>query len=199
MAEASGSVNSITSVLFVLIPQVFSLGLVFLVEMFKLESKISGWTGIRPKTSLGGIALVAAGIYFVYSWMMFRVVAARSNFGVKWPNLYATKAENKHADAFNSVQRAHQQSLELYPQFIVCFLIAHQVYPNVAVHAGLLFCLGRLIFGWLYGDFGPNARHVGTVVTLIAQWIVQGIVIKFAVESGLGLRSVYGPLSAYLK
>jgi hypothetical protein len=37
-------------------------------------------------------------------------------FGVKYPALYADKATCKDADHFNCVQRAHQNSLENFPQ-----------------------------------------------------------------------------------
>jgi hypothetical protein len=42
---------------------------------------------------------------------------------VKYPNMYANKAENKDADAFNNVQRAHQNTLENIPHFLMFLLL----------------------------------------------------------------------------
>jgi hypothetical protein len=43
---------------------------------------------------------------------------------VKYPNMYADKKDNKDADAFNCVQRAHQNTLENMPHFIMFLLLA---------------------------------------------------------------------------
>lgn len=43
---------------------------------------------------------------------------------VKYPNMYADKKENKDADAFNCVQRAHQNTLENIPHFLMFLLLA---------------------------------------------------------------------------
>ena len=42
-------------------------------------------------------------------------------YGVGYPNLYAD-ASNKNANAFNCVQRGHQNSLEGYPKFLALLL-----------------------------------------------------------------------------
>jgi glutathione S-transferase len=41
------------------------------------------------------------------------VMKARKKFEVKYPNLYAVPGVHKHADAFNAVQRGHQNFLEM--------------------------------------------------------------------------------------
>lgn len=132
---------------------------------------------------------------------MFRVIGARAKYNVPWPTLYATKSgkdENKFADEFNCYQRAHQQSLELLPAFLVSFFIAQQVAPNTAVHAGLVFAVGRLIYGFLYSTFGAAARHPGTLLTVMPLWVLTGLAIKVAVEKGLGVASLFGPLVQYI-
>lgn len=44
--------------------------------------------------------------------MGFKVMGARKKFNVKFPDLYASK-DNPDAEAFNCVQRGHQNTLEV--------------------------------------------------------------------------------------
>jgi glutathione S-transferase len=41
-----------------------------------------------------------------------QVMEARKKYGVDYPNLYAVPGYHKDADAFNRVQRGHQNALE---------------------------------------------------------------------------------------
>lgn len=64
----------------------------------------------------GAIPLVAIGAGLVNAWAAHKVGAARRAFGVPYPQMYAEKSD-KHATAFNCVQRAHQNTLEQLPLF----------------------------------------------------------------------------------
>ncbi len=55
--------------------------------------------------------------------MSVKVSQARKKFGVRYPALYADSS-NKDADAFNCVQRGHQNSLEQLPHFLSTFAVA---------------------------------------------------------------------------
>ena len=58
------------------------------------------------------------------------VMKARKEFGVEYPNLYATPGYHKEADAFNRVQRGHQAVLvESLPSFTISALVAGVCYP----------------------------------------------------------------------
>jgi hypothetical protein len=56
-------------------------------------------------------------------WMSFQVGAARKKYNVRYPTMYADKASNKDADAFNCVQRGHQNTLENFPGFLALLLV----------------------------------------------------------------------------
>ncbi len=56
-------------------------------------------------------------------WMSVKVGQARKKYGVKYPAMYADKASNKDADAFNCVQRGHQNTLENFPALLALLLV----------------------------------------------------------------------------
>ncbi|KAL0018578.1 hypothetical protein WJX79_005354 [Trebouxia sp. C0005] len=47
--------------------------------------------------------------------------ASHGWYGVGYPNLYAESSNKKNANAFNCIQRGHQNSLEGYAMFSHCF------------------------------------------------------------------------------
>ncbi|KAM7403818.1 hypothetical protein PAMA_004315 [Pampus argenteus] len=66
---------------------------------------------------------------YLYSWIMLsylgvKVGAARKKYNVKYPAMYSDKEQ-----VFNCIQRAHQNTLEVYPQWLVFQTIAALVYP----------------------------------------------------------------------
>ncbi|XP_056151777.1 microsomal glutathione S-transferase 3-like [Lampris incognitus] len=67
---------------------------------------------------------------FLYSWIMLsylgvKVGAARKKYDVKYPTMYSDKEQ-----VFNCIQRAQQNTLEVYPQWLVFQTIAALVYPG---------------------------------------------------------------------
>ena len=100
---------------------------------------------------------------FVTSNVMGAVVmSARKKFGVDYPNLYATPGFHKDADAFNRVQRGHQNMFEALPLFIAAALIGGLKHPIAVAVEGILFCLGSYLYQAGYADtkLAPEkARH----------------------------------------
>lgn len=85
----------------------------------------------------------------------------RKRSGIKYPQLYADKAEaaaSKDAMIFNCAQRAHQNTLENIPVVYVTTLITGLKYPHLAAGACALWSLSRIGYtrGYLSGN--PDKR-----------------------------------------
>jgi len=64
--------------------------------------------------------------------------------------MYADKKENKDADAFNCVQRAHQNALENMPHFIMFLLLAGLQAPVASAILGSVYLAGRIAYALGY-------------------------------------------------
>eukprot|EP00951_Prasinocladus_malaysianus_P048417 scaffold658215_cov78-Prasinocladus_malaysianus.AAC.1 len=61
----------------------------------------------------GYIFAVLGASFLMNIYLTMNVVSARKKYDVQYPALYAPP-DHKHAAEFNSVQRAHQNTLESY-------------------------------------------------------------------------------------
>jgi glutathione S-transferase len=82
----------------------------------------------------------------VTSFMGHRVMQGREKYKVGYPNLYATPGYHKEADAFNRLQRGHQNFIETLPIFMFMNMIGGLKHPRVAAVSGLLHCVGLKLF-----------------------------------------------------
>ncbi|KAF8078826.1 hypothetical protein FPV67DRAFT_1466614 [Lyophyllum atratum] len=85
----------------------------------------------------------------------------RKRAGIKYPQLYAEKAEvaaSKDALIFNCAQRAHQNTLENIPIVYVTTLLTGLKYPVLAASACAMWSVSRVAYtrGYLTGD--PSKR-----------------------------------------
>lgn len=104
----------------------------------------------------GYVIFVAVDSMFVNIWMARNVANARKKFGIKYPIMYSP--ENNE---FNCIQRAHQHTLELQPQFLTLLLIGGLQNPIFATAAGSLYLLGRIFFAKGYYTGDPENRKRG--------------------------------------
>ncbi|KAF7710870.1 microsomal glutathione S-transferase 3b [Silurus meridionalis] len=98
---------------------------------------------------------------YFYSWVMLtylgvNVGRARKKYDVKYPTMYSTKD-----DVFNCIQRAHQNTLEVYPQWLVFQTIASLVYPTAAAVLGVIWVTSRFSYAWGYYTGDPAKRMIG--------------------------------------
>lgn len=90
------------------------------------------------------------------------VMKAREKYDVPYPNLYATPGYHKEADAFNRVQRGHQNMFELMSTFSLMTLIGGLKYPIACSVYSTLYNVGSVLFQKGYSDTTldvANARH----------------------------------------
>ncbi|KAK9814372.1 hypothetical protein WJX72_004739 [[Myrmecia] bisecta] len=135
-------------------------------------------TGLTLRPEHGYVLLAFLFAIFAQSlWMMFQVGAARRRYKVFYPNLYADKS-NPNADAFNCVQRGHQNTLENLPTFIALLLVAGLKFPVTASIAGVIYTLGKIAYFKGYASGKPAARQRGsfsyigllTLMGCVAYW-----------------------------
>ncbi|MBN3306379.1 MGST3 transferase, partial [Amia calva] len=98
---------------------------------------------------------------FFYSWIMLsylgvKVGQGRKKYGVKYPTMYSDKEQ-----VFNCIQRAHQNTLEVYPQWLIFQVIAGLAYPVVASVLGVIWVTSRFSYAWGYYTGDPQKRMNG--------------------------------------
>ena len=71
--------------------------------------------------------------------------------------LYAPPGHN-HEIAFNSVQRAHQNTLESYSLVMLQMMCAGLKYPVTSAACGAVYVVGRVIYG--YGESERRVPHI---------------------------------------
>lgn len=100
-------------------------------------------------------------LMYLYSWIMLgylavKVGGARKTYNVKYPTMYSDKEQ-----VFNCIQRAHQNTLEVYPQWLVFQTIAALVYPLSASVLGVIWVTSRFSYAWGYYTGDPAKRMNG--------------------------------------
>mmetsp|Transcript_146556 Transcript_146556/g.408298 ORF Transcript_146556/g.408298 Transcript_146556/m.408298 type:complete len:198 (-) Transcript_146556:181-774(-) len=75
-----------------------------------------------------------------------------------YPKMYA-EGFSKLANDFNCVQRAHQQTLETYPQVLACSLLAGLKHPIVTSIGQVVWMIARLQWAKGYSSGDPAKRY----------------------------------------
>ncbi|THH28018.1 hypothetical protein EUX98_g6174 [Antrodiella citrinella] len=115
---------------------------------------------ITPEYGYVGAALVST--FYVTIFQMITVGRARKAAGIKYPQLYAEKAEVEASEAariFNCAQRAHANTLEQLPMAVVATVVASAKYPTYAAAALALWSVGRIFYTLGYTTGKPEKRN----------------------------------------
>eukprot|EP00871_Galdieria_phlegrea_P005717 jgi/Galph1/632/GphlegSOOS_G5301.1 len=111
---------------------------------------------VQPE--FGYVIVVIVFFIFILVWKEVKVGQARKRFNVKYPTMY----ENKEDSHFNCYQRAHQNTLEKTPTFLVLILLGGLYAPVFSSIAGLIWCFGRIQYALGYYTGDPKKRMRGT-------------------------------------
>ncbi|CAD5117100.1 unnamed protein product [Dimorphilus gyrociliatus] len=106
--------------------------------------------------NFGYVILTIISSMFMLIYKGLKVGKARKKYNLPYPAMY-------HPDSvvFNCIQRAHQNTLEQYPQFLVLMLFAGIKYPCGATVLGLLWIVSRIVYAHGYYTGDPSKRTRG--------------------------------------
>uniref|UniRef100_A0A7S4N2J1 Glutathione S-transferase 3, mitochondrial n=1 Tax=Guillardia theta TaxID=55529 RepID=A0A7S4N2J1_GUITH len=129
----------------------------------------------------GYVVAVVGGSFLLNMYLTINVVTARKKFKVEYPLLYAP-AGHKHEEAFNCVQRAHQNTLESFPMVMMQMLLCGLKYPLTSAVCGGIWVVGRFLYGYGYANNGPKGRMVGGIFSHLGDFPLAIMTFKVAYE-----------------
>lgn len=139
-----------------------------------MSGTLSTLTASTPVTitvpaQYGYCIFVAVGSAFVLVWKAIQVGRARKKYNIPYPTMYSP--DNVQ---FNCIQRAHQNTLENYPQFLMLLLLGGLEWPQLSAISGVVYLAGRIAYaqGYYTGDPRNRVRggfgYVGLLTLLVA-------------------------------
>ncbi|XP_069080027.1 glutathione S-transferase 3, mitochondrial-like [Pleurodeles waltl] len=89
-------------------------------------------------------------------YLSSKVMAGRKKYDVKYPKMYSDKDP-----LFNCIQRAHQNTLEVLPTWLIFQLLAGLAFPIPASILGALWVTSRFSYARGYYTGDPQKRMQG--------------------------------------
>lgn len=94
---------------------------------------------------------------------------------LQYPQMWS----DKHP-VFNCYQRAHQNTLEVIPFYLVMLLTGGLRHPLVAAGAGATFLFARILYSIGYYTGAPKKRMPGAMMTFASLFVLFGCSVSTA-------------------
>lgn len=136
--------------------------------------------GLQLPDEYGYVVLAHCLSWISNFYLTFNVVRARKQYNVQYPALYAPD-NHSNAEKFNSVQRAHQNTLESWAPVQVLMAFNGILYPRFAAGCGMIWATARIIYGYGYAKNGPTGRMVGALLSHVRDFplLIGGFVTAY--------------------
>ncbi|XP_033740594.1 microsomal glutathione S-transferase 3-like isoform X1 [Pecten maximus] len=126
-------------------------------------------------SDFGYVVLVVVATVFLLQWLGIQVVMARKKYEVSYPRMYSD-----NDDRFNCVQRAHQNTLEVYPTYLILQIFGGLYAPKLGALCGLIWLAGRVAYALGYYTGDPEKRNRGAfgyigLLTLLVCTVMFGL------------------------
>merc|ERR1712106_936559 len=112
----------------------------------------------------GYVLLVVFFTYFLSFWQGIMMGRMRTKLKVDYPAMYSDTEP-----LFNCYQRAHQNTLEKMPLFLILILAAGLFNAKVAAAFGFFWLVSRVVYSVGYYSGLPKNRIVGSLLSLLSE------------------------------
>ena len=130
---------------------------------------------LHVPSEYGYVILVGVASAFMLTWKAMQVGKARKQFKINYPTMYS-----QDNDLFNCIQRAHQNTLEGYPVFLMLLFIGGARFPIISAAAGSIWIAARIAYAKGYYTGDPKKRMRGSfgyigLLTLLGTTVATGL------------------------